>query len=254
MLIPVVALVVAVTAAARSTWSPCGVSMLSTITPIGEAARGARFPQSAAWFIVGGVAGGLTLGGVLALVALVVRSLGPSTTGVAVAACVAALVAAASDARVFGLRLPDHHRQVNETWLDRFRPWVYGAGFGWQIGNGVSTYIVTAAVYLTMVLAGLTASPIVALGIGAVFGTVRGLAVLLGRGITSSERLMAFHRRFAELEPTSRRLTIGVEVGAAAAAIAALWPAGAGIVVLGAAAVTVGRKLASSATLARAQP
>ena len=36
-----------------------------------------------------------------------------------------------------GFILPVHHRQVNERWLDQFRPWVYGAGFGWQIGDGV---------------------------------------------------------------------------------------------------------------------
>jgi hypothetical protein len=36
------------------------------------------------------------------------------------------------------------------------------------------------------------------------------------------------------LEPSSRRITIGVELAVAAAAIAALWPLGAAIVVAGA--------------------
>ena len=62
-------------------------------------------------------------------------------------------VAAASDARLGGFHLPFHSRQVNERWLDQFRPWVYGAGFGWQIGAGLVTYIKTAALYLMMVLA-----------------------------------------------------------------------------------------------------
>ena len=43
VLIAVLAGVVAVAAAIRSTWSPCGQSMLSTITPLGEAGRGNRF-------------------------------------------------------------------------------------------------------------------------------------------------------------------------------------------------------------------
>ncbi len=47
------AVVVAVAAAGRSTWSPCGLSMLSTITPLGERARGHRWGATAAWFVAG---------------------------------------------------------------------------------------------------------------------------------------------------------------------------------------------------------
>ena len=61
-------------------------------------------------------------------------------------------------------------RQVNEVWLDRYRSWVYGAGFGWQIGVGLATYIVTAAVYLTIALAALTGEPATAFVILTGFG------------------------------------------------------------------------------------
>ena len=44
---------VAVVAAARSTWSPCGVSMLATVTPLAEQGRGHRYRSTATWFIVG---------------------------------------------------------------------------------------------------------------------------------------------------------------------------------------------------------
>src|SRR5688572_32921801 len=54
--------VVAGAAAIRSTWSPCGLSMLSTITPIGEAGRRHRYGSTAAWFILGATLGGATLG------------------------------------------------------------------------------------------------------------------------------------------------------------------------------------------------
>src|SRR5271167_3297487 len=99
---------VAVAAAARSTWSPCGLSMLATITPIGERGRGGRYRRAACWFVAGGVLGGLTLGSVMALIALGVAALHLSATVTAAAAALAALVAAASDARVGPVGLPVH--------------------------------------------------------------------------------------------------------------------------------------------------
>ncbi len=195
------AAVVAVVAAARSTWSPCGVSMLATITPLAETGRGHRYRSTALWFVAGSVAGGVTLGLALALLALGVGAAGLSSSTVALLACAASVGAGASDARVGGFALPAHHRQVNERWLDQFRPWVYGAGFGWQIGTGFATYIKTAAVYLLTVLAVLTGSWWAAAVLGALFGLVRGLAVFLGRSIASPSSLAAFHRRFTRLEP-----------------------------------------------------
>ena len=61
-LIAVLAVLVAGAAAARSTWSPCGLSMLSTITPVTERAKGNSYRTTASWFVVGAVAGGATLG------------------------------------------------------------------------------------------------------------------------------------------------------------------------------------------------
>jgi hypothetical protein len=186
----------AVVAAARSTWSPCGLSMLATITPLAERGRGHRYRTTATWFVVGSLLGGASLGVGMALLATVVGALGASPTELASVAVVAGAITAASDARIGGFRVPVHHRQVNERWLDQFRPWVYGAGFGWQIGTGLATYIKTCAVYLTIVLAALTGSPEEALLVGVLFGLVRGLAVFLGRHITSTAALADFHRRF----------------------------------------------------------
>ena len=89
-----------------------------------------------------------------------------------------------------GCGFPVHHRQVNERWLDQYRPWVYGAGFGWQIGTGLATYITTAAVYLMVVLGALTGRPAAALAVGTGFGLVRGLAVLLTRNLTDPAALL----------------------------------------------------------------
>ena len=110
-------------------------------------------------------------------------------------------MAAGSDGAVIGWRIPVHRRQVNERWLDGYRPWVYGAGFGWQIGAGLVTYITTAGVYLLVVLGALTAAPIAGLLLGIWFGLLRGMAVLLTRCVRSVSDLLVFHRRFEAALP-----------------------------------------------------
>src|ERR1044072_8666234 len=76
----VLGLVVALAAAVRSTWSPCGQSMLSQLTPVGEASRGYRYRTTAAWFVAGAIVGGATLGAAMALLAAAVSALGATTT------------------------------------------------------------------------------------------------------------------------------------------------------------------------------
>lgn len=215
---------IAVVAAARSTWSPCGVSMLATITPLAERGRGHRYRSTAVWFVAGAVAGGATLGLCLLALAEALGAVGVSPTLSVSVGCGAAVVAAAADTGIAGFRLPVHHRQVNERWLDGLRPWVYGAGFGWQIGTGVVTYIKTAAVYLLIVLAALTASPLLALGLGVLFGLVRGLAVFLGWGITSPAALAEFHRRFMAFGPVARGIAIACELAVGLVLAASLSP------------------------------
>ncbi|MGD0313681.1 MAG: hypothetical protein ABSC90_14605 [Acidimicrobiales bacterium] len=210
----------AVAAAVRSTWSPCGLSMLSTITPVSERSKGHSYRSTATWFIVGATTGGATVGAGMALVALVVRGIGPSPTQAGVIALLAALVAAWSDADIWGVHLPIHRRQVNERWLDQYRAWVYGAGFGWQIGTGLFTYITTAAVYLMIVLGSLTGSPVVALVVGTGFGFLRGLAVLLTRNLVRPADLLAFYRRLIEVGPVVGRAVIGIELASALAVAA----------------------------------
>ena len=241
-LVTVTAALIAVAAAARSTWSPCGVSMLATVTPLAERGRGHRYRSTAAWFIAGGTAGGATLGLVMAALALGVRAAEPSAVALATVASAVAVLAAASDTRLFGFGLPFHSRQVNERWLDQFRPWVYGAGFGWQIGAGLVTYIKTAALYLMIALAALTASPATALAVGALFGLVRGLAVLLGRGIVSPASLAAFHRRFTRAGPVVFGVVVACELTVALVFAAVLSPWVALALVLFAAAAATARR------------
>ena len=242
-LLVLLASVVAVAAAMRSTWSPCGLSMLSTITPIGERGRDNRYATSVAWFIAGALLGGATLGAGAAALAAGVAALDLSGDALVAVAAVLAAVTLASDLQLGGFRLPSHTRQVNETWLDQFRSWVYGGGFGWQIGVGLATYVTTAAVYLMVGLAALTASPLAAFAIVTGFGLVRGLAVLLGRDLTTPQRMLHLHRRLDELLPTAQRAIVLVQAVVLAVAAGAAWgpvPAAA----LGAAglAVTVARR------------
>lgn len=221
-LVVVAGLLVATVAAVRSTWSPCGLSMLSTLTPLGERARGHRYGSTAAWFVAGAATGGASLGLPVAGLAAAVGRLGPTPDARLWAAGGAALVAAVSDAGVARWRLPAHRRQVNERWLDGYRSWVYGAGFGWQIGAGVVTYITTAAVYLLVALAVLTGNPLVALALCAWFGLLRGLAVLLTRHLRSAADLLAFHRRFEAGLPRADRAVRAAELVVAVSAAAAL--------------------------------
>jgi len=222
-LLVTLATVVAIAAACRSTWSPCGLSMLSTITPIGERGRNHRYSVTAGWFIAGAVLGGATLGVAGALLAAGVAHLGLSGESRVGITAVVSAVAVASDLRLGGFRLPSHIRQVNETWLDRYRSWVYGGGFGWQIGVGVATYITTAAVYLMVALAALTGSPAAAFAVLTGFGLARGLAVLLGRGLTTPQRMRALHRRLDELLPTAQRFVVAVQVAVLAVAVGVSW-------------------------------
>jgi hypothetical protein len=231
--------VVALAAAVRSTWSPCGQSMLSQLTPVGEASRGYRYRSTAAWFVVGAIVGGATLGAVMAALAAGVAATGAtSTTLLGVAAALAAL-GAAVDGGVLGFAPPFFRRQVNEYWLTRYRAGVYGSGFGWQIGAGVTTYIMTAAVFVTFGFGALTAGPWVALALGVGFGLARGLAVLLTARRHTTAELFALHRRFDALGEPVRRAVIVVQLVVAAAAAAAAGGVVVGVVVAGVLAVAV---------------
>lgn len=226
-MIVLLAVVVACASAIRSTWSPCGLSMLSSINPLTERARGRRYATTAACFVAGATLGGATLGLLAAFGAAAIAALDPSWALVATVAGVAALVTVSSDVRRVPWRLPDHPRQVDQAWLGRYRSWVYGGGFGYQIGFGLATYIMTGGVYLTIVLAVLTGAPAAALAVGATFGFVRGLAVLLGaRGHTHAD-LVRVQRALDRLGEPVRVALIVVQLAVAVVFVAAAQGAGA---------------------------
>jgi hypothetical protein len=205
---------VALAAAVRGVWSPCGLSMLTSINPISERGRHHRYGVTAGWFIVGGVLGGLTLGLGAALLAAMVKAIGMSMELRLVLGVATAVLAFLVDLGVLGVKLPIIRRQVNERWLDEFRGWFYGVGFGWQIGVGVATYVMTAAVGLLVILAGLTAQPAMAMAICVLFGLVRGSWVLLTARVRTPDALRRLLRRIDQLEDPIKRVVMALEVAA----------------------------------------
>lgn len=192
----VTALVCALLAAVRGTWSPCGLSMVSAINPFTERSRGNRYGTTCALFVLGSVAGAAVVAALSAGAAALVGPLLDGRPAVALLlGLLAALVALASEVRAGGFALPLHPRQVNERWLDTYRRWIYATGYGAQIGLGFATYVMTSATYLFVALAVLTGSPALAAAAALGFGLVRGLAVTLTARATDPGRLRALHRR-----------------------------------------------------------
>jgi hypothetical protein len=156
----------------------------------------------------------LGLGGWLLHVALDARPAVAAT--IASFACLAGCAIESGAGR---LRIPTVRRQVNEDWLHSYRGWVYGLGFGFQLGVGVISVVTTVTVYVTMVFALLSASlmdrAFLSLFVGAAvvgcFGLSRALPLILfGRA-----------RTFSQLSATQRALDEGAGI-ARVATVAAL--------------------------------
>jgi hypothetical protein len=193
--------------------------MLASITPLGERSRGFSWRVTVTAFVIGSVAAGGLAGAALGAVG----SLLPGDErgrGVALAAVLA--VALLFDATPLRRRLPTVRRQVNEDWLHRYRGWVYGIGFGAQLGVGVVTIVTTAMVYAALACALLAPGAAAGALIGVCFGTVRGLSLLPARRAQDPGSLVVLHRRLHELETPVATVTAAVELLALAAVLAVL--------------------------------
>src|SRR5262249_16324495 len=158
----------------------------------------------------------------------------------------------AVDAGVFGEVIPIWRRQLNDAWMNRYRGWVYGAGYGWQLGVGVATYIMTAAGFAVPVLGVLSGDPGTALVLRLVVGWGRGCVGRSGPRVDRPAQLGALPRRFADRGPAVRLAVIAVELAVVVAVLAAQWSlAGVGVA-LGAVAVLAGVELSGGRSLTRA--
>ena len=207
--------------------------MLTSISPLGERARGNTWTVTVAWFTLGATGGGALLGALLG-------SLGSVAAGGGVAASggvaddtagnaagmwrLAVLAVAAAGAAVWdlsGRRFPGR-RQVNEDWLPSFRSWIYGIGFGAQLGFAVATVVSTALVPVFMLAALLTSSTADGLMIGAVFGATRGMSVVINRGVRTVDDLRNLHRSLDLAANRARRIAAASSVGLSAVAVSSL--------------------------------
>lgn len=192
--------------------------MLASIHPLGERARGQRFAVTATTYTLGSVLGAAAFGALLG-------GLGRFTLGTVDARirlgvfAVAAIAAAVVDRR--DAPVPSWHRQVNEDWLADVRGWVYGSGFGVQLGLGVVTIVTTASVYLAWVGAVLTAGVGTGAAVGATFGLARALPVAAAASATSPERVAARVRMLDAWDGRFRAVTLTAEALAATALIIA---------------------------------
>lgn len=187
--------------------------MLSSIHPFGERARHQRYGTTAIAFLIGSLIGGLALGSLLAVPAAVVGELG---TLPHVAMTLLVVVAAWELLR---LPVPSMARQVNEDWLTQYRGWVYGLGFGIQLGVGFATYVKSSLTYGVALAAVLYGSPSVAFFAGGMFGLVRGLSIFLTRRVETPQRLRAL---FSRIGQTQRSVQVVGAAGVAAAAVIGL--------------------------------
>lgn len=194
--------------------------MLSSIHPLGERSRRQRFWLTAAAYLTGSAAGGAAFGALLGLAGGWVAPSGPAALVILAAVAAGGLL---HDVGPGGLHLPTPRRQVDENWLTSYRGWVYGLGFGVQLGVGVVTIITTGLVYLTWTAALLSGSAATGLAIGATFGTVRGAALLRVARVQTPEQLHAAHRGLDRLRRTAGRVsTVALAAGLVTTAVAAV--------------------------------
>ena len=193
--------------------------MLASITPLGERSRGSHWTLTATMYVAGAIAGGAAVG-------LLAGELGSLLLGTVAPRSRLALVTVAIVVglgwELSGRSLPGPRRQVDERWLDGYRGWVYGAGFGVQLGAGVATVVVSSAVYAVLIAAFGSASLVGGLAIGAAAGALRGMTVLAGAGVQTPQRLVAFHRNMRRLHAPVRTAALCAQLAIAGLATLAV--------------------------------
>jgi hypothetical protein len=195
--------------------------MLGSISPFGERTRSQHWWVTFVAYLIGSTAAGVALGLALGWLGHVALDwMAPGARLGALALVVA--VGIALDLHAFGWSLPTVHRQVNEDWLHRYRGWVYGVGFGAQLGLGVVTIVTTSAVYATWAAALVSGSGSAGALIGGTFGLVRAAVLLVAVRARSAERAYQIDGRLQRWAAPARWAAMaaqGVLLAATAAAI-----------------------------------
>jgi hypothetical protein len=193
--------------------------MLGSITPLGERGRGSRWWLTVTAYVAGSIAGGAAMGGVLGGVGTAVAL--PSAGRLLVLGA-AALAGIAFDLHAGGLSFPTVHRQVDEGWRTRYRGWVWGLAFGFQLAVGVVTVVTTSTVYLTWLAATLSGSVRAGAAIGVSFGLARAVPIFTVARVRRPSQLLAVDATIRRFAAPAERITL-----AAGGTIAALAVVGA---------------------------
>jgi hypothetical protein len=176
--------------------------MLASITPLGERGRHRSWSVTVTAFLLGSAAAGALLGALIGAVgALLIPASAGSQPRLA-ALALAALAALALDASG---TVPGPARQVNERWLDEYRGWVYGAGFGAQLGAGVFTVVTSAATYVALLAALISGGSARGAAVVGAYGVIRGLTPLAAARVRSPGQLLALHRALGRSRALSAR-------------------------------------------------
>ncbi|MBK5287136.1 MAG: sulfite exporter TauE/SafE family protein [Acidimicrobiia bacterium] len=192
--------------------------MLASIHPLGERGRGQNYALTVTSYTVGSSVTAAAFGAVLGLLGrLVLTDADSARAGIL---AVAAAIAFGVDRTRW--TVPSWHRQVNEDWLADFRGWVYGLGFGAQLGLGVVTIVTTASVYLTWIGAFVTAGPVLGAVVGLAFGFARAVPVLTAGSARDPERVSARVRRVHDWAGNFNAVTLTAEATAGAVAVLGL--------------------------------
>ncbi len=196
--------------------------MLGSITPLGERSRGMRWGVTASAFAIGSAIGGGLLGGLLGLAGgPLAGRLGSGRAPAVLAA--AATVGLAAEGRLGPLHLPTIRRQVDERWLRTYRGWVYGAGFGLQLGAGLLTIVSSALVYLTFLAACLAGGPAAGGLVGLAFGVARAWTLWPAARVRTPSALLTADEFLGRWRlPAQRAAMIATGLVAVAAAALAL--------------------------------
>jgi hypothetical protein len=169
--------------------------MLSSITPLGERGRGAVWGRTVTAYVVASSLAGLLMGLSLGFAGSLTGQGGRFSFLVLGLVC---FVGLALDRNVGGLHLPTITHQVNRHWMMLYRDWVYGAGFGFQLGLGIGTIVVSSSVYLVLVAEFASGSLAAGALIGSAFGVLRGLTLALGKAADTPDELFALHQWLEE--------------------------------------------------------
>jgi hypothetical protein len=191
--------------------------MLASINPLGERTRSQRYSVTVVAYIVGSTVAGAILGGVLGFVGTPVARPEVALTAVALLATVGILF----DGRRLGRRVPGPRRQVDESWLVTYRGWVYGAGFGVQLGLALVTIVTASATWVAFGCALFSSSAPAGVVIGATFGLARALPILAAARVRDPSTLRRLVRRLERMRPRVAVTTTAVQ-GAAAVGLVAL--------------------------------